>query len=180
MATIRESYNPIDLHNKNAGVWPEVVPPLTAAEAERAFRRLYRFSMGETYPGKTEISSGNRQPARFTWAGNYRLVVLNPEKGWKDFIHHLSHYFVDLCNGNEGHSKFHARFELKLVKEVIKRGWLDGKLNDQSKPEKPPVDPKVVKLERIESAIERWQRKYNRADRALAKLKRQQRYYTTH
>ena len=82
------------------------------------------------------------------------------------------------------HSKHHARFESKMIREVLKRGWLEGKLKDPEPVTNvvPLVDPKVAaqrkKLTSIETRIVSWERKQARATRALAKLARQQRYYT--
>jgi hypothetical protein len=119
-----KQYDPIDIHKPVAPLWPDPLPPLTAHEAERAARRLWRYAMGETYTGKVHIGSGNR----YNWYRNGVLTV-NPSRGWKNLIHELSHYFwYDANPGERPHSKHHARFEIKLTKEALRRGWLDGKL----------------------------------------------------
>lgn len=178
-----KAYKPIDIH-KSTGmtIWPKDVPELTAPEAIRAARRLWRFSVGTTFDGVIEVTSGNRN-TRIKWNRNIRCIVVAPQHGWRHFIHSLSHWFDYVVNSETNHSKHHARFEAKLIKEVIRRGWLDGKLKDKE-PETnvvPIIDPKIaerkLKLARIDARIISWERKQARATRALAKLAKQQRYY---
>jgi hypothetical protein len=174
--TVKSAYDPIDIHTAAPGLWPQTIPPLTAPEAERAVRRLWRFAMGQTLEMPIKFTSGNR----YTWVHNYEVRV-NPGRGWRHLIHDLSHLFVSRANYNEKpHSKFHARFEAKLVKEVIKRGWLEGKLRDAPKPPPPPVqldDKRREKLDRLQQRALAWERKQKRAERALAKIRKQARYY---
>ncbi len=179
---IREAYKPIDLHTEHVSAWPEAIPELTDAEAARAWRRLWRFSMGEAYTALISFSSGNRRPTRWHWEGNRRCVTINTSAGWREFVHDASHLFVHLCNpGDRPHSKFHARFEAKLVREVIKRGWLEGKLRDAPKAAEQPIDELTQrrrdKLARIAAGLERWDSKLRRAERAIAKLQKSRRYY---
>lgn len=191
--TIADRYKPIDVHSDNAPAWPAVIPPLTAIEAERAARRLWRFALGETFAGEIRFATGNR----YTWAEHSRTgrhdtygsnLRVNPGEGWKEFVHSLSHLFVLRANYGQRvkpHEKFHARFEAKLVREVIRRGWLDGKLRDAEPAGEPaeiaPLDAKREKqraeLAKIDAAVERWERKAKRAKNALAKLAKRRRYY---
>lgn len=64
-----------------------------------------------------------------------------------------------------------------MIREVLRRGWLEGKLRTPEKPPKPEPDPKTVKLVRTEQAIERWEAKQRRAANALKKLRRRLAYY---
>jgi hypothetical protein len=171
-------YQPIDIKASEAPIWPAVVPELTGPEATRAARRLWRFAMGEVFESAVKITSGNR----YNW---YRrgTLYLNPDRGWKHLLHDLSHLFVQRSNpGVKPHIKFHARFEAKLIREVIKRGWLDGRLRDKpaaaiEAPAPGLNDKRQAKLTRIEAALVRWESKQKRAQRAIAKLVKQQRYY---
>ena len=178
MPATRQLYEAIDLRAPRPGAWPDKVPALTPPEAERAARRLWRFAMGETLRLPIVQTTGNR----FTWTHRGTLRV-NATAGWRRFVHDLSHLFVSRCNpGERPHSKFHARFEAKLIREVIRRGWLDGKLRDKPKaavvqPVAGPNDKRLAMLARIDANAERWQRKADRARRALAKLQRRRRYY---
>lgn len=180
MATIREQYSAVDMRGAHDGsIWPASVPALTGPEALRAGRRLWRFAMGETFSGRVEITSGNRS----NWMRGGVLYV-NPGKGWRELVHDLSHYFVYRANpGERPHSKFHGRFEAKLAREVVRRGWLDGKLRDRPKaatvarPADALHDKRRAMLARIDAGLERWERKAERARRALAKLAKRRRYY---
>jgi len=165
--------------------WPQGIPPLTAEEGVRAAKRLYRFGMRRTWRGDVIVTSGNRNTwiryrrvARPDGTHGWRLTLyVNPEKGWHELVHALSHYCHDHTAPAEdqGHTAAHARAEMRMIKEVVRRGWLDGKLKDEPKPEPEPVDPRAVKMERTAASIERWEKKLRRAENALKKLRRSQR-----
>lgn len=170
---VAKHYQPIDIHAKQPDAWPDIIPRLTGEEAERAARRLWRFALGETYDGKVRVASGNR----YNWFRHGELVV-NPGRGWRALVHDLSHYFVSRENpAMRSHSKFHAKFEAKLIREVLRRGWLEGKLKTPEKPAPTLQDKRRHELELIEAGIDRWQKKLTRAERAIAKLRKRQRYY---
>jgi hypothetical protein len=190
-----KAYQPIDIHSApRTDVWPANIPPLTATEATRALKRLYRWGVGKTFDNDVKVSTGNRRAVRFAWEYptrrgvaishvSQRNAYVNPSQGWRDFVHGLSHWLDIIVNGESKHGKHHARFEAKMIREVISRGWLDGKLKD-AEPETnvvPIIDPKIElrqkKLASIEKRIVLWERKQARATRALAKLVKQQRYY---
>lgn len=162
-----KAYAPVDIHKPDAPLWPANIPQMTEADAINAARRLWRFSLGSTFTGIIRVSSGNRHN-RIDWAGVKRRITVNPGRGWKSFIHELSHWFDYLANGQMGHSKHHARFEAKLIREAIKRGWLDAPKVVQLDAA-PAVDPKILarrrKLESIERRLVNWQRKLKRAER---------------
>lgn len=154
--------------------WPSQVPALTFYEAERAARRLYRWAMGDAFKGKVVETTGNR----YTWM-RYGELRVNAEQGWKRMIHDLSHLFWRRANNNEfrPHDKGHAKLELRMIGEVIKRGWLSGGLLE---PDRSPItedDRLQRKLSTIALKIERWEAKERRAVNALKKLRRQQKYY---
>jgi hypothetical protein len=161
----------------------QTLPKLTDKEAERAACRLYRFGMGETFFGSVKFTSGNRYsnieraPIRSSYDGKPLrggVLVVNADEGWNRLVHSLSHSMFYRANPDaRPHDREHAGFELKLVKEVIKRGWLDGKLRDEPKPEPAPADVKLDKLARIDARVEAWERKAKRAATALAKLHKQ-------
>jgi hypothetical protein len=176
----RMTYAQIDINSVPDGeLWPSVVPLLTGPEAVRAARRLWRFAMGATYSGNVVVTSGNRHTWTH-WQGNALELRVNPDQGWRHFIHDLSHLFVTRANpGIKPHTTFHARFEKRLVREVVKRGWLDGRLRDV-----PAVKAAATlnerhadKLKAIDSRLVQWERKHKRAERALQKLRRQRSYY---
>jgi hypothetical protein len=180
-------YEGIDLHRDAPSSWPATIPELTAADAERAVRRLWRWAEGGTCPPIVP-TSGNR----YTWTcwqrrqsaggvdlGSELCIRVNASRGWRHLAHDLSHLFFRRANpGARPHDKAHARFEARLVREIIKRGWLEPRSEPLAPAPAVPVgDAKLearrAKLARVEASIERWQAKQRRAERALAKLARQ-------
>jgi hypothetical protein len=157
--------------------WPASVPPMTADEAVRAAKRLYRFAMHETWTGPVHVTSGVRY-STLDWragkTGGFDLtLIVNPEHGWKKAIHTLSHAFYYRANpGEKPHSKDHARLERQMIAEVVRRGWLEGKLRSKSKPEPEPskLDRKESALAKLDLRIQNWERKAKRAATALKRL----------
>jgi hypothetical protein len=157
--------------------WPTgPLPALTATEAERAARRLYRFGMKKTWTGPVKITSGRR----YTWI-RWGTMVVNPEQGWHGLVHLLSHYCHDRLHPEvHGHNSVHARAEIRMIKEVLRRGWLEGKLRNRPllpPPVPTPLEVRNEKLERTLAAIKRWETKQKRAETALRKLHRRRKYY---
>lgn len=155
--------------------WPAVVPELTAEEAVRAFRRLYRFAFKQTFTGRLRVTSGNRRTGRGYRRVEgvlYRFWYVNPAHGWKDLVHILSHYAERGAHGGK-----HARMELRMIKQVVRRGWLDGVLKAVPKPVPPPIDVRAARQARLQQRLVRWEVKQRRAVTAIRKLHRQLRYY---
>lgn len=147
--------------------WPKPLPQLTEEEAARAARRLYRFVRKTKFAGKVLPTSGNR----FTDI-RYGDMYVNAERGWDSLVHELSHELINAPHGGE-----HARLELRMIKEVLKRGWLSGTLKREPKQEA-VVDVRRVRAERVAASIARWEKKLARAETALKKLRRKARYYS--
>lgn len=157
-------------------VWPPEVPPLTDKEAVRALKRLYRFATGRKLTDRIEVTSGHR----YTWR-RYGVWYVNPEghhgwSGWKSLVHDLAHYLHGrVLNPDERpHSRRHARLELKLAKEVIRRGWLEGKLKT-APPKLRLVTPESERARRIElrvAQIARLERKIKALSTRLRTAKR--------
>jgi hypothetical protein len=172
MVTRTEWYNRVNAE------WPSSVPPLTAVEAEKAGKKLYRFIFGKSYNGEVKFTSGSHRTSY-----RHRVITINVENGWKGMVHSLSHWFMYYKVGNSKHGGEHARMEIRMIKEVKRRGWLDGALKT---PEKavvavPVQDAKAaereLKRQRIAKRIEVWEKKQKRAENALKKLRRQAKYY---
>lgn len=152
------------------GAWPESRPPLTAEEAVRAGRKLYRRFRGKPCRLPTVVTSGNRYSGvRF---GELRV---NPAQGWRDFVHSLSHNFYWLDSSDKPHAKSHARLELRMIKHVVRSGWLSGALKSKPRAERPPEDPRALRLQRTQAALKRWRSKARRAATAIKKLERRER-----
>lgn len=158
--------------------WPEQLPELTAIEAVRAGRKLYRFMNGKTFPAaQVRLTSGQRYSdiRRSTMFINPTGHTRGSRRGWEALVHDLSHVFY-----RGKHSGTHARVEIMMIKEVIKRGWLDGGLKEKTlvidpaqwTPEVVARDVRALKIERAKAAIVRWERKEKRAQNALKKLHR--------
>ena len=160
-----------DWYERVNAAWGGNVPTLTQAEHVKIARRMYRFIMGATWTGAVQITSGNR----YAWIRRGVLIVnpTQPINGRRGDVHLLSHKFDSLLNPDSApHHSNHARIELSMVKEIVKRGYLTGALAPEAKPEKPAAAPKSVKYACTLRAIERWDAKYRRAANALKRLGR--------
>jgi hypothetical protein len=153
-----------DLYKKVNAAWPTDVPALTSGEATRAARRLYSVFCGRRFTGLIKVTGGNRY-------GGIRngVMSVNPDKGWKNMVHILSHYF-----NHEPHGEGHALFEKRMIEYVVNKGWLTGKLKTEDKPK---LDIRLVRAKRIEQRLIEWERRAKRANTALKKLRRQMKYY---
>jgi|SRR5882672_2700995 len=155
------------------GAWPEgPLPKLDGPEAISAVKRLYRFAMKRKLAKTLRVTSGRRHTSI------YRSVV-NPDAGWRDLVHSVSHHcHWRLHPGVKPHDDLgrHAFLEREMIDHVVKSGWLDGKLKSKAKP-KTKVPVQQERYLRIIERMIKWQAKANRAEIALRKLRRQQRYY---
>ena len=166
MVTIREWYERVN------AAWPKPVPKLTEAAAINATRRLYRFATGKKLGWRINITSGNR----YTW-GRAGVMNVNPTKGWQSFVHDFSHWLdrVGLWLGKPGHKphrREHAKLELRLVREVVKRGWLNPE--PVAEPEPAPVPPKpnevaAAKLDHARKMLRKAETRHKRAQTIRAK-----------
>lgn len=150
--------------------WPETIPKLTADEAVRAARKLYRFVTRRTFNGEVRVTSGRRYTKVY---GN--LIIVNPGRGWHALVHSMSHW-LEAYAGTHGHNAKHARLEIRMIKEVVRRGWLNGALRAEPKAATAaptPIDVRARKRAQLEAAVVRWDRKRKRAENALRKLRRQ-------
>lgn len=161
--------------------WPDQLPKPTPEQAVNAARRLYRWAMGHTWTGPVRVTSGNR----FTWISR-GVFNVNPDHrghggGWQALVHDLSHYCWWSANhGQEkAHDKGHAKLELAMIKQVIKRGWLNPQPEAVKEKAPPPTKDQIRgdRYERLKAREMSWVRKERRAQNALKKLRRQMRYY---
>jgi hypothetical protein len=148
--------------------WPVVVPALSADEAKRAAKRLYRFAMGETWNRAVVTTSGNRH----TWI-NHGTFHVNPES-WQRMVMDLAWLFFTRANpGARRNPKDINKLEEKLIKEVVKRGWLTNHLKTK---EEPPLVREVrmyqANIKRLDSAVVRWENKLKKSIRDVARAKK--------
>jgi len=158
---------------------PRVLPPLTAHEAERAARAIYRkFAK----PDGRKKPFGARTYYRRDWCGRtttakHRRCWLSTkptagnDRGWGRLIHDCSHDIFRLTYPNRNpHDPLHAPFEIDIARYVVERGWLDGKLKPKAKVKPTREQKRATDLARTEAAIARWTTKKKRAETALKKL----------
>lgn len=161
---------PTDYSGVNGG-WPTIIPPLTAEEAKRAAKRLYRRAMKKPFTGTFKITSGNR----INWVRR-GVMSVNPgghhRTGWADLVHDLSHFAHSRLNPNDvPHSTRHWHIERDLVSYVVKSGFLDGKLKPTEKTQPTVADLTTKKLASVQKRLKTWESKRKRAETALRKLR---------
>lgn len=162
------------------GAWPcprHQLPPLTAGEAVRAGKALYRLGMGKAWEGTIHVASGNRYSGWIRISRKRQRVemVVNPDQGWWSLIHGLSHYVHHKKNPHRRpHDWRHEYYEKMMIEHVVKNGWLEGKLKET---EKPKIPLKNKRAERVAAKLRRWEAKKKRAENAIRKAKRQVAYY---
>lgn len=162
------------------GQWPEGtnegrnIRP-TPEEAISAVKRLYRKAMGRPWQRQIKLTSGLRHTGIRSG-----VLYVNPDhtwdRGWHGIVHGLSHH-ASWRLYHENHGPRHAFIEKELIAYVVKSGWLDGKLRRPEKAKGKP-DRIAVRMQSIETRIAKWEAKRKRAETALKKLCRQQRYYS--
>ena len=181
---------PTNYDNVNA-VWPDECPIPSPQEALTGARKLVRLALSlgpeenpgwrKKFDGEFKLTSGNR----YTWTRR-GVFYVNPARhewnvgnGWQTIVHNIAHWAGRrLYPTADPHDHRTAFIERKLAEHVVKSGWLDGKLKRERKP-KPEVDRVALRATRIDQRIVAWERKLKRAENALKKLRRQQKYYAT-
>lgn len=166
-------------------VWPKPYPVPTSREAiigaKRLIRRAHRLAINDgavpkfakLRPRKFKITSGNRytEVRSFVW-------YVNPNQdghwGWHQIVHGVSHWAQrHYWPQADGHGALHAWLEKELADYAIKN-FLGGQL---AKALAPAVDKIAVRKARVAKRIKTWEAKRRRADNAIRKLRRQERYY---
>lgn len=185
MVTITEWYRRLN------GLWPESVPQLTYPEAVRAAKKLFR-TVGLEF---AHYEPCRRADGR-TWMrwrehdSRMRLcVAINADRGWKDFIHMVSH-IANQRKQNKPHGREHARIEMRMVRQVLRLGWLDGRLKDKPKPAPaqapaaaeptltaPPADQKAEKLAHAQAMLRKSETRLKRATTLHKKWMRRAKMY---
>jgi hypothetical protein len=149
--------------------------PLTGPEATRAVRRLMRFALGTPEFGSLVLRSkgGNTYKcgAAYTDSGMGWYVYINPKMGWRDLVQVMAQYTSEAYY-REAHTPRGAfdRMRMRMTREVIKREWLGGVLQDAPKPKPTKEAVMTARVKRINVLIKQWQTKKTRADNAIYKL----------
>lgn len=141
---------------------------------ERVVKDLWKFGTGRTLEMPVIKVSGRRR----SYASGGRFKV-NPGSGWASVVHGVSHSAHLVRGRKEGerrhHSPRHALLELAMVQRVVDKGWLD--IVEPVKERPRLADVQALRARRIDERIKGWEAKLKRAERALKKLRQQQRYY---
>ena len=159
---LRQDYERMD------STWPDPLPPLTFQEAKLAVRRLVKkFRPMWDVKFKFTETSGNRRNEWWLGGGFY----LNPERGWRSLVHFLSHRLEG------GHNDDHLSMEWAMIKYVRGKGWLDGNLKREPKPEAPKLSLTERRAAKARRFKERAERELRAAEKRLRKWTRKVRYY---
>lgn len=75
---------------------------------------------------------------------------------------HFAHYLRTRGTGVAPHDKAHARLELSMVRQVVKRGWLLGRLKPQPRPVAAATD-KNAKLDHARAMLAKAETRLKRA-----------------
>lgn len=150
--SIADFYKPI------ADAWASVNVPSTLHPkvALAVARELLRFGECPRRVVKARATRGNRRAVSLRRG----VLQVNPERGWKELVHDVSHWVFLLVNpAASGHCEAHAALELSFVQRVIARGWLHY--------EPPPAVPKKTPADRIAERASHAERMLARAERRL-------------
>lgn len=161
-------------------LWPKnfAFRPLDADEAVRAVKKLLRSEGIDPKDYRFNIVGGNRRtwPRESLRGGRFNV---NPAEGWKTIVHMVSHVAFRRENPDlRPHDRRHATVEARMIRTVLKRGWLDGSLRAK------PVEMKVTtpadavrdELASLAERHARWESKLKRARTAIRKIERRQRF----
>lgn len=192
MVTIKDWYKRVnDLWPKDAD-GRRNLPTLTYDEAERAARKLFRWAgLKFDYYEQARLDAATWLRRRDDHGLVRWTVSINPHRGWHDLVHMISH-IVNHKAGHKPHGREHARLELGMVKQVLKRGWLQGTLRAAPvvKPEPAPapipvpseapapVSRTAIKLSHAEQMLKAAMTRHKRATTLLKKWQRRVKYYS--
>lgn len=162
-------------------------PPVTREEMEKAIRKLWRFALRETFDGKIEFGRRNASGGYLirVWKRrgyDYRTALpelmigmeeANRTDLWEQLVAGCAYWMARYAKNEENTSYL----GYMMVREVIKRGWLDGRLGAKLIPPKSREERAAEKRRKtvgsIKARIKAWTTKHKRATTALKKLNAQ-------
>lgn len=148
---------------------PDVLPPITREEAEKAVKRLYR-KFGRLDSGR-KLKPYRGGKARRVWIST--KPTKSHWKGWVRLVHDVSHLiFRSVYPDKRPHDKLHSWYEAEIARYVAGTDWLDGGLKPKPKPKPTADERKEADRLKAEKAIARWRTKARRADTAIRKYER--------
>lgn len=147
---------------------------LTAGEAQRFVRKMYRFTQGSTFQGRVTLTTAWRAP---TVTVTVDQIIVNPRRGWRGLVTELAYPFFWLANHRTASVEDHDWLVQKMTREVYKRKYLDGRLKDKPKPPPTKTDKQRAAHKNTLKLIKQWESKQKRASNALKKLHKKRKYY---
>jgi len=191
VVTIKDWYKRVnDLWPKNAEGRRDL-PTLTYHEAERAARKLFRWAgLKFEHYEEARVNAATWVRRRIYGARWVEVVAINAHRGWHDLTHMISH-IVNQRAGHKPHGREHARLELGMVRQVLKRGWLQGTLRPAPVVVKPepapipvpseapaPISRTATKLSHAQRMLKVATTRHKRAATLLKKWQRRVNYYS--
>jgi hypothetical protein len=119
----RNDYDPVN------DLWPTVLPPITAQEADAARRALVkRFGVRDDACALQSRPMTDHRPVRRVWVSRKPTGVMG--RGWARLVHDVSHrVFKYRHPGWRTHEHGHAVLELEMAWYVLTQtDWLQGGL----------------------------------------------------
>lgn len=173
---------PVGDYKASNDVWPKVIPPLTREEAARAYAKLaQKFGQPQdATPGLRRYPMNTRATVRTCWiaTGKRGSPTDTLHKGWRRLVHDFSHRLHTYrYRGKRAHGSFHSTVEAEIVAYVLAKDWLGGTLAKDAAPIRLTREAKVeAEILSLATRLKRWESKRNRAETAIAKIKRRQSY----
>lgn len=150
---------------------PQILPPITRVEAERAARIIFRHFGGTRHGSALMLAPARFRRVRRCWISS--KCTSEHHKGWGRLVHDVSHrIFRARHPGFRPHDNGHAQLEQEIAAFVVANGWLTGTLKKEAPT---PADKRAAKLARTLQLLARWNAKLRRAQTAVSKLQRRQR-----
>jgi hypothetical protein len=183
-----ESGDNMTTYREVNAAWPDPCPIPTPQEAirgvKRLIRRVHRIAIDDgAAPNylrlpkrRFKITSGRRitWPRKGVWYVNPNERRGGGQGGWAEIVHSVSHWAQRHYWPRENpHGPRHVWIEKELTDYAVKN-LVGGQLK---RPEKAKADPVEMRSARVGAAIKRWEAKKRRAETALRKLRKQERYY---
>jgi hypothetical protein len=168
-------------------VWPTPYPVPTPKEAITGAKRLIRLAhrLAIQDGAVPKFATLRRRKFKITSGNRYTEVrsgvwYVNPNQGnhwgWHQIVHGISHWAQrHYWPQADGHGALHAWLENELADYAVKN-FLSGQLVRPVKA-KPEVDVKTLRAARVAKRIKQWEAKKRRAETALRKLRRTEKYY---
>src|SRR5574337_697725 len=153
----------------------------TADEVEAAVAKLTRFIFGNgTAPIPVKWGYRRTQVVYDYYTNpSYHIHASHSDTTWRMVIAVMAWVRWDAVGSATRSLDGHKR---TLLREVVRRGWLAGTLIPTERPKAEPTKEQIraLKIARLEARIETWEKKQQRAENALKKLRQSLNAYRRH